>query len=133
MKPWKVTYTSPWQCLKPVGSLPAAQQKLSIMEVINFSTNWNNKLDCKCFTTLRLKNPKKYQLNKQYLINLKKNAIKKAEIIAIKTIYFKDINEYIASLDTGYSLEETKNIILKMYPNIKTQTQPFYFILLKTI
>lgn len=103
------------------------------MDVINFSTNWNNKLDCKCFTTLRLKNDKKYQLNKQYLINLKKNPIKKAEIIAIKTIFFKDINEYVARLDTGYSLEETKNIILKMYPNIKTQTQPFYFILLKTI
>lgn len=103
------------------------------MDIINFSTNWNNKLDCKCFTTLRLKNPKKYQLNKQYLINLKKNPIKKAEIIGIKTIFFKDINEYIAHLDTGYSLEETKNILLKMYPNIKTHTQPFYFILLKTI
>lgn len=103
------------------------------MDVINFSTNWNNKLDCKCFTTLRLLNPKKYQLNKQYLINLKKNPIKKAEIIGIKTIFFKDINEYIAHLDTGYSLEETKNILLKMYPKIKTHTQPFYFILLKTI
>ncbi len=103
------------------------------MDAINFSSNWNNKLDCKCFTTLRLKNEKKYQLNKEYLINLKKNPIKKAEIIGIKTIFFNDINEYIANLDTGYSLEETKNILLKMYPTIKTQTQPFYFILLKTI
>lgn len=30
------------------------------MNTLNFSKNWNNKLDCKVFTTLRLHNPNKY-------------------------------------------------------------------------
>lgn len=103
------------------------------MSIINFSTNWNNKLDCNCFTTLRLKNDKKYQLNHTYRIDLKKKPFKKAEILEIKSIYFIQINEFIARLDTGYSAQETKDIIKKMYPKVNLSTQPFYFILLKTV
>jgi len=102
-------------------------------QTINFSTNWNNKLDCKCFTTIRLKNEKKYQHNKVYGIYINKKPVKKAEIIDIKTIFFNQINEYIAMLDTGYSAHEAKEILKKMYPNINLETQPFSFILLKTI
>lgn len=101
--------------------------------IINFSTNWNNKLDCMAFTTIRLRNSNKYQIGKEYKIILKKNFKKNTRIEAIKTIYFNQINEFIAHLDTGYSAHETKNIIKKMYSKVNLETQPFSFILLKTL
>ncbi|MFI1771019.1 ASCH domain-containing protein [Thalassobellus citreus] len=101
--------------------------------VINFSTNWNNKLDCKCFTTIRLKNSNKYKLNHEYPILLNRKLVKRAEIIDIKTIFFNQIDEYIARLDTGYSAYETKEILKKMYSKVNLETQPFSFILLATI
>lgn len=100
---------------------------------INFSYNWNNKLNCKAFTTIRLKNVNKYQIGKEYNILLKKQLLKSAIIEDIKTIYFNQINEFIARVDTGYSAEETKNILKKMYSKINLETQPFSFILLATI
>ena len=100
---------------------------------INFSYNWNNKLNCKAFTTIRLKNSKKYQIGKEFKILLKKELLKSAVIEDIRTIYLNQINEFIAHLDTGYSAHETKNIIKKMYSKINLETQPFSFILLKTL
>lgn len=102
-------------------------------DTINFSTNWNNKLDCMAFTTIRLRNSNKYQIGREYKIILKKDFKKNARIEDIKTIYFNQINEFIAHLDTGYSAHETKNIIKKMYSKINLETQPFSFILLKTL
>ena len=101
--------------------------------IINFSTNWNNKLDCIAFTTIRLKNSTKYQIGKEYEIHLKNTLKKRARIEGIKLIYFHQINEYIAYIDTGYSSEEEKKIIKKMYSNINLKTQPFSFILLKSL
>lgn len=100
---------------------------------INFSYNWNNKLNCKAFTTIRLKNSNKYQIGKEYKILLKKELLKPAIIEDIKTIYFNQINEFIARVDTGYSALETKNILKKMYSKINFETQPFSFILLSTV
>lgn len=100
---------------------------------INFSYNWNNKLNCKAFTTIRLRNANKYQIGKEYNILLKKQLLKSAIIEDIKTIYYNQINEFIARVDTGYSAEETKNILKKMYSKINLETQPFSFILLSTI
>ena len=101
--------------------------------IINFSYNWNNKLNCKAFTTFKLKNVNKYQIGKEYNILLKKQLLKSAIIEDIKTIYFNQINEFIARVDTGYSAEETKNILKKMYSKINIETQPFSFILLSTV
>lgn len=101
---------------------------------INFSTNWNNKLDCKAFTTLRLRNPNKYVIGKEYNILLNGQLKKRAIIEDMKTIHLSDINEFIARIDTGYSAHETKNIIQKMYANKVKDLDAAYFsfILLKT-
>ncbi len=98
-----------------------------------FSYNWNNKLDCKSFTTLRLKNRKRFEIGRKYKITLKKAFKKHAEIVGIKTLLLKDISDYIAYLDTGYSKEECQSIIRKMYPHKNFEHQELDFILLKTI
>lgn len=103
------------------------------MAEIGFSYNWNNKLGCNSFTTIRLHQPNKYQLNQVYQIKLKGEYLFDAQIIAIKPFMYNNLNEFIAHLDTGYSAEECKNIILKMYPNVNFETTTISLILLHKI
>jgi hypothetical protein len=72
------------------------------MDTIKFSHNWNNKLDCHAFTTLRRSNPRRYAA----------------------------ISDFITWIDTGYSLDECKGILRKMYPDVIEQT-PFDLVLLR--
>lgn len=102
-------------------------------EILNFSYDWNKKLYCNFFTTIRLENPNKYSTGKKYRIFLKNLHIKDAEIVEIKTIKIDKINNFIAGIDTGYNIETCIEIIKKMYPKSNWNTQKIYFILLKTI
>ncbi|MAC86382.1 MAG: hypothetical protein CMC94_05490 [Flavobacteriales bacterium] len=80
-----------------------------------------------------MKNSNKYQIGREYEIRLKNKFKKNATIQAIKTTYCNQINEFIAHIDTGYSAQETQNIIKKMYPKIDLEKQPLSFILLKSV
>lgn len=97
---------------------------------IEFSYNWNSKLHCKCFTTIRLHNPNKYVIGQRYYICLELLEFI-AEIVNIKQFRLSQLNDYMAMLDTGYGVQETTEIIKKMYPNIDFENQLFDFILLK--
>lgn len=102
--------------------------------VINFSHNWNGKLQNKCFTTIRLHNPRKYQIGKIYEVRLKETIIKECEIIAIKETVIANMGEIVCHLDTGYSRFETMKILHKMYPFLNEKPHTiFSIILFKTI
>jgi hypothetical protein len=103
------------------------------MAQIKFSYNWNNKLNNISFTTIRLKQPDKYVLGQVYEIFLNKDFKMNARIIGIINFFLKDLNEYMAQIDTGYSKEEATKIITKMYPNVDFESQQFSFILLRNI
>lgn len=88
-------------------------------DVIRFSYNWNNKLSCKAFTTLRLDSPK-YEAGKVYDIYLEEkgkelNYLGRAKCVDKKTMYTTSINDFIAYLDTGYNADECRKIIARMY------------------
>jgi hypothetical protein len=85
-------------------------------DFIGFTYNWNNKLNCKAFTTIRLRNPSKYILNNTYRIELKGDEIGTAKLVAMHDFYLKDLSETVSLIDTGYSKKEATDIILKMYP-----------------
>jgi hypothetical protein len=109
------------------------------MEILEFSHNWNNKLDCDIFSTIRLWDPKKHYPGKVVRIfdnSTKPATIKgtgKYEIVSRFTL--NELKPAIALLDTGYNLEETKNILRKMYtgkvPNV--ETVGFAYIIIKKI
>lgn len=101
------------------------------MDKISFSFNWNNKLEAKAFTTIRLLQPDKYRTGETYQISLKRKDLFQAKIIEVKPFWLKDLNEFIAHLDTGYCKEECKNIIIKMYPNVNFLQKQLSLILLK--
>ena len=87
------------------------------MKTINFTYNWNNKLDCKAFTTFRLRNPAKYKIGESYQILLKGKVVGTATIVQILPLTLDKVNEWIARLDTGYSLPEFKKLVETMYKN----------------
>ena len=103
------------------------------MRVISFSFNWNKKLDCDAFTTIRLYQPEKYIVGKRYKIQLKKEKQFKAVIIDVKKFMLKDLSNFIAYLDTGYSKENCQSIITKMYSKVDFTTQYLSLILIHKV
>lgn len=99
----------------------------------NFSKNWNNKLDCDCFTTLRLSSSK-YQVGQIHEIILDGKHKKFAKIIEIKSLKLSQINEFIGHLDTGMDAKATKELMIRMYSkySINWETKQLYLILFKT-
>ena len=95
------------------------------MATIIFSFNWNNKLDNKAFTTVRLRNDslyKEYEIYEVFL-NTEKSGIKNSEfkglarIESIKNIYLSQVNSFVTFLDTGYPVKEFTKLVQTMYKN----------------
>lgn len=95
-----------------------------------FSTNWNNKLDCQAFTTLRLYQPSRHVVGQAVHITLKGESKGNAVIAAVKPLYLHQINDYIAYLDTGYNAIACQNLVKKMYPHINFNVQQLALILI---
>lgn len=100
------------------------------METIPFSYNWNNKLDCKAFTTIRIFNPAKHVVGNRVQAVLKGESKGEGTIMDVKPFLLEKLNPFMSYLDTGYSVEECRNIIVRMYPKIDFTTKQLAFILI---
>ena len=104
------------------------------MDTLDFSYNWNNKLDCQSFTTFRLHNPQRYAIGKTFDIYLKNKFVRQAQIIALKTLTLSQVNEFIARLDSGYDLEQFRLLVRTMYKKTPDlDKQPFDLLLLASV
>jgi len=103
------------------------------MEKLEFSTNWNNKLDCKCFTTIRLYNLSKHFRGNQFEVFLQKKFKTKALVLGTVLTTLDKLSDYVCYLDTGYSREETIAILKKMYPQIDFKKKKICILLLQRI
>ncbi len=81
------------------------------MPEIRFTTNWNNKLSCSAFSTLRLHNPAKYIVGREYSILLNNRKMDNATLVTKYTLKFEQLNNFICYLDTGYNLQQTIGIL----------------------
>jgi len=101
------------------------------MEKITFSYNWNGKLNCDCFTTLRLSS----RLNENEIVEVIDRGVSKGQARIIKKRRLNsiaEINDMMAFLDTGYNAEECRNIIKRMHPKITDwDKQSLYYYLIK--
>jgi len=106
--------------------------KIMEEENLDFTYNWNNKLDCNAFSTLRIRNDKKYFVGARKNVRLKETKKGIADIVAVSYFTLDKINESIARLDTGYSVEQCREIIKTMYKNkpIDWSTQQLVFCIL---
>lgn len=100
---------------------------------LDYSHNWNNKLDCPIHTTIRLSG----RLQVGYLVaEFFKGEYKgHVKVIDKKRILLDTLNDWVAGLDTGYDAAETIRIIKTMYKakNIDWEKTPVYYYLLKRV
>ena len=97
---------------------------------IPFSYNWNNKLDCHAFTTIRIYNPAIHFVGNMVDPVLKGQSKGKGVMADVKPFLLKNLNPFMSYLDTGYSVEECAKIIKTMYPKIDFNTKQLAFILI---
>lgn len=84
------------------------------METIQFSHNWNGKLGCRYFTTLR-RPDKRYALDRVFMIIPPEGDSFKAMVVDIKQVLLSTMNNFVAAIDTGYMALEAKTMFRKMY------------------
>ena len=97
---------------------------------LNFSYNWNNKLNCNVFSTIRRYNPSVHYVGKEVEVfeNSTKPGINRgrAKYLIVTPFKLHQLKPAMAYLDTGYSLDETKIILRTMYkgkvPDIEQET-----------
>ena len=100
---------------------------------LKFSHNYNGKLKCDYFTTIRLHNEKKFRPGNKLQVCWSGQWCDDVEVMDRKVFFLKDLNAFMAFLDTGCSVEETKKMIHTMYSNYKVNVgqAKFDFVLCK--
>lgn len=86
------------------------------MKELLFTHNWNNKLNCKAFTSIRLTD--RFEIDDEVKIFLKKDktnvCLGIVRVVSYRIFKLDQLNDYVALLDTGYGVEECKKIIIRM-------------------
>lgn len=89
--------------------------------VIKFKRNWNNKLLCPCFSSLRLKNPVYYRVGKVFDVQLFKsgryNHYRYAELVFTKDTYLYALSDYFTFMDANMQRDKFIKMIETMYKN----------------
>lgn len=103
------------------------------IERLEFSTNWNKKLDCDVFTTLRISG--RFKIGQVVEVWEKKTFRGAYRIVDKKKLTnITMINDWVGYLDTGYNGKETQQIIQRMYPKITNwDYQPIYYYLVQKV
>ena len=101
------------------------------METLKFSYNWNNKLETKHFTTIRLS--PRFQVGEIVGVELKGKRMNNAKCIGKQETRIYHLKEYECYLDTGYGVEQTKAILKRMYAGKDWERLPVYIYLFKSL
>ena len=101
--------------------------------VVNFSYNWNGKLHCKCFPTIRLHNAAKYQVGKHLDVHYTNRYLGLGVIRHVTVFTIDKMTAAMALIDTGYALDEQKKLMNTMYKNkgINWATQQLAFVIIE--
>lgn len=87
---------------------------------IKFSRNWNNKLNCNVFSTIRKFNEEKYQyykdsLYKTFKVMFNNEEFKKAVLVNVGMVTYSNIPMNILAADTGYVVKTDIDTIFKNF------------------
>lgn len=101
---------------------------------MDYSTNWNNKLQCDCYSTLRLSG--RFPVGQVLEVYLKKEYHHHARVQAVYKTSLDKLTDYACHLDTGYNAEETRTILKRMYGQLTEEQwakQALYVYILKRL
>lgn len=103
--------------------------------ILKFSQNWNNKLSCHCFTTIRKPAPK-YDVGLSYPVYLQNKRLGTAELVYLKRFCIGSLTDGAALIDTGYTADEAYKILRNMhYTHFRQHGDkaPFYLLVFQWI
>lgn len=102
------------------------------MKQITYSKNWNNKLSCEAFATVRLYEPNQFELGEIYEIICDDKLMGVAEIVALRELKLIELTDELAYLDAGCSADEMIAILRDIYvgidDNAKLQSAIFKYV-----
>lgn len=88
------------------------------MKRINFSKNWNNKLDCEFFTTVRpVEGKSEYTPGETVEICIDHKLFSKAVVWVDYITRIKNVNTIVSHIDAGLSPEKFYELIKEIYGN----------------
>jgi hypothetical protein len=90
---------------------------MKIRHEMKMSHNFNNKLCCEYFTTIRLSNPTLYYPGNEFEIVCSSYPRTVARIVSVRTLIAENLDEYTCRLDTGCSKEGTIDLLQYLYPS----------------
>lgn len=96
------------------------------MKDLNFSYNWNGKLDNDFFTTIRISDY--YNVNDEVFLLLKKTAFDTGKVMLKIETKIDKLTDLVSYLDTGYDRNTTIQLLKKMYSGITDWTNQKIFI-----
>jgi hypothetical protein len=94
------------------------------IETLNFTYNWNNKLDCKAFTTIRRTD--RFEVGQHLNVYLNDMLRCHVRIVEKHSFTIDVLPKILCWLDTGYSKAETIDILTKMYSSVDISKSTFY-------
>ena len=100
------------------------------MEQIHFTYNWNKKLECNYFTTLRIS--PRLKVGEKYLVMFKGSPYKIVKCVHKEAVMMRNLSDNICWLDTGYGREDTIKILKRMYATAILETSQLYICVLET-
>lgn len=103
------------------------------LQKLNFDRNYNNKLRCKVFTSLRLPDDK-YKRGARFEISLGGYPKGTAKVIGLSYVTCDKLSEWIAKLDTGFTVKETIQLLKSLYkdrPCMDWKTGQLVYLLLE--
>jgi len=100
------------------------------MKNLKFVQNWNNKLDCNIYTTIRLRNDKKYKVGEHLNVTLQDKQHHVATVLDINHFKLAQMSPGMAMIDTGYLPNEAKRLFRRFYPKVNFEKKEFSMIFL---
>lgn len=85
------------------------------MNCLKFSKNWNSKLDCKAFSTIRMYDGTALKVNSVIEIMLNGKLVKHAAVKYLEVIPIDAIDTRTAFIDTGLSAVECIDLLRSIY------------------
>ncbi len=101
---------------------------------ISFTQNWNNKLNCKFFTTIRLQK-NKFKVGDLAIVDLAGKEIKLVQVVAVKDARLYEMDSTLTLLDAGYMPNQFRELMHRMYSKqvISVDDAPFIVLTLATL
>lgn len=111
-------------------------QYMDGLSKLEFSDNWNNKLNAKVFTTIRRQHNVRFQIGNRFTVDYKDKLRFVAQVADVRHCKAGELSLWEMALDTGYGRAATINVLCRMH-HCKTTDQaeqlPISYVLLQRV